>query len=250
MAVETRGIQLAGLVSVLVLGFVAPAIGQDRGFLLVNGGFLAPASGTLRDVATPRQNAEDGSLSTTYVVDGGVAFDVAGGARIWRQLGVGVGVTRFSQTSATSVSAEIPHPFFFGRNRAVSGAATGLKREELAVHLQIRGTVPAGERFQFSVFGGPSFFQVKQGVVTGVQITETYPYDVAAFASAQTIGASESVVGFNAGADIAFFFVRQVGVGFTAQFSRGNVKLPAAEGGTIEATVGGTQVGAGLRLRF
>ena len=55
---------------------------------------------------------------------------------------------------------------------------------------------------------------------------------------------------FNGGADVAFFFTRQVGVGGTLQFAGVTVQVPGALGSTREVKVGGGRAGGGLRLRF
>lgn len=100
------------------------------------------------------------------------------------------------------------------------------------------------------LFGGPSFFQVTQGVATDFTYLDSYPYDSASFDAAVTTTAKQSKVGFNAGGDVAFFFSRQVGVGFTAQFAGATVNLPSVSGGTTNVKAGGLQAGGGLRLRF
>jgi len=46
--------------------------------------------------------------------------------------------------------------------------------------------------------GGPSWFSVGQDLVSDVTVTQTYPYDTAAFASATAVHRSRSRVGFNA----------------------------------------------------
>ena len=218
-------------------------------FVVVNGGYQLTTN-DFADGAVKRENAEDGRFDTTYVVKGGPAFDVAGGAALWRQLGASVGVSRFTVSTASSLTGTIPHPFFFNRARSVGGDVAGLKREELAVHVQARGIFPVGTRFQVMVFGGPSFFQVKQGVITDYAYDESYPYDDATFRAATTTPAKVSKVGFNAGGDVAFFFTRQLGVGGTVQFAGTSVDLPGALGSTRDVKVGGGQAGAGLRLRF
>jgi len=101
-----------------------------------------------------------------------------------------------------------------------------------------------------TVFGGPSFFKVKQGIVTDFTYTDSYPYDQATFGAATTTAGNGSKIGFNAGGDVAFFFTKQFGIGATMQFARSNVELPAAAGGTQKLHAGGGQAGAGLRLRF
>lgn len=222
---------------------------DSRGFVIVNGGYQLSVN-DFTDGATKRENAEDGRFDSTYVVKGGPSVDVAGGAVLWRGLGVGVGFSRFSVSTPSTVTASIPHPFFFNRARAVSGDATDLKREEVAVHVQMRAVVPVGARLQAMVFGGPSFFRVKQDMVTDVTYTDSYPYDVATFRTATATAGSASKMGFNAGGDLAFFFTRQLGLGATVQFAGTTVEMPAAGGTQRDVKVGGVQAGGGLRLRF
>jgi hypothetical protein len=239
--------------TVLVLANAVATFAQtpvgSRGFVVVNGGYQLTAN-DFEDATTFRANAEDGRLTTDYEVKGGPAFDVAGGARVWRQLAVSVGVARFSRSTPSAVSGTIPHPFFFNRLRSVDGEAAGLTREELAVHMQARVIVPVGARVQLMGFGGPSLFRVTQGVVRDITWTESYPYDVAAFGQAQTTNASGSKLGFNAGADVAFFFTERIGVGATVQVATATVQLSAAAGNARDMKVGGTKAGGGLRLRF
>ncbi len=227
----------------------AQAAPPFRGYVTINGGYQA-TSNDFGDSTTFRANAEDGRLETDYAVQAGPAVDIAGSATVWRQLAIGVGVTRFSRSTPLTINASVPHPFFFNQPRSVTGEVGGLKREELAVHLQARGLIPTRGRLQAMVFGGPSFFRVKQGVISQVVYAETYPYDVASVGQALTTDASESKLGFNVGGDIAYFFTRQVGIGFTAQFAGATVEMPAPDGGTTDVKAGGLQTGGGLRLRF
>ena len=224
-----------------------PAVGKF--FISVNGGYQLTAN-DFSDGAVTSANAEDGRFDSKYAVKSGPAFDLAGGGFLWRRLGVGVGVSRFSVSTPASLSGTVPHPFFFNRPRSISGDAAGLKREELALHVQASGVLPIGDRLQVMVFGGPSFFRVKQGVVTDFTYTDSYPYDQAQFRAAITTGASASKVGFNAGGDFAFFFTRQVGVGAAVQFAATTVELPGAGGASQKVKAGGGKAGAGLRLRF
>jgi hypothetical protein len=216
-------------------------------FVSINGA-VQMATSDFADRLTFTENAEDGRLDTDYLVDGGPAFDIAGGA-FWRDLGIGVGVTRFSRSTPTSVSALVPHPFFFNQNRPVSGSVAGLQRKELAIHVRASRMIPVW-RMQLMAFGGPSFFRVTQGIVTDIDYTEEYPYDAAVFARGATTDAKASKVGFNAGADVAYFFTRQLGVGGVFQFSRATVELAAEGAGSRDVRVGGLQAGGGLRVRF
>lgn len=244
-----RAIALA----LVLLASAAPALAQtpvpERGFIRVNGGYQLTSS-DFTDAGSFPQNAEQARFSTIYTVKNGPAFDIAGGMAIWQRIGFGVGIARISSATAGALTGSVPHPFFFSRDRSVSGAVTGLTREELAVHLQATVIAPIGTRARLMLFGGPSFFQVKQDVVRDFSWTETYPYDVAAFSTAETTRAKASKMGFHAGADVAMFFTRQFGLGATVQFASATVALPGAGGAMLDIMVGGMTAGGGLRLRF
>jgi hypothetical protein len=167
---------------------------------------------------------------------------------VWRNLAVGAGVTRFSKSTLTSVNAQVPHPFYFNQPRSVTGDFGGT-RSELAVHIQLRGVFPLSNRVLFTAFGGPSFFTVKQSIVSDFDYTESYPFDSATFSRAVGGEQSEYKIGINAGADISYFFSRQVGVGFTAQYAGATVEMTVPSG-TADVKAGGGQIGGGLRLRF
>ncbi len=242
-------VPLAVLWIASVQGVMAQTAPPSRGFLVVNGGYQVTAN-DFSDSAVRRENAEDGRIDTKYIVKGGPSFDVAAGGILWGRLGIGVGASRFSVSTPASLAGTVPHPFFFNRLRSVSGEAAGLKREELAINVQVRGVFPVGTKFQAMVFGGPSFFQVKQGVVNDFTYTDSYPYDAATFRAATTTDSSVSKIGFNAGGDLAFFFTRQFGLGATIQFAGTTVQIPAAGGAQQDIKVGGVKAGGGLRLRF
>ena len=220
-----------------------------RGFVSVNGGYQA-SSTDFRDSLAFTEFVEQGGVDSSYTVKAGPQLDIAGGARLWRSLGVGVGITRFSKSGTADVAGKIPHPFFFNQPRSVEGQATGLEREELAVHIQAMALVPASGNVSLAVFAGPSFFKVTQGLVRKLQYSHQYPYDSATFSGVETGTPSESKIGFNVGADVGYFFARNVGVGGVLRFSRASMDFTSTDGDTLAVDAGGMQAGAGLRLRF
>ena len=222
---------------------------RDRIFISVDGVFQTTAT-DFTNTVTLRRNVEDSSFSTSYDEKSGPAFNVSGAGLVWRTIAIGVGVSRFSHGVPGAFTASVPHPFFFNQARQVSGTINST-REELAVHVNARALLPLkSRRMQAMVFGGPSFFNVKQDLVSDFEITETYPYDTATFSRGVTTTASKSKVAFNAGADLAYFFTRQMGVGGTALYAGTTIPLDSAGGNTVDVKVGGFQVGGGLRLRF
>ena len=241
---------IAIIVDASVIAQPAAAQTTDRIFVSVDGVYQAGTK-DFNDGASFPLYAETATFTTGYHVKPGPAFNIAGSGRVMRQLAVGIAVSRFSRETPIAVSASLPHPFFFNRARSLSADVTGMYREERAVHVQLRVLLPSqSPHFQAAVFGGPSFYTVTQDVLNQVGYTEAYPYDSVTATNGQSSNVSTSKVGFNAGADIAYFFTRQVGVGGTAQYAGTTIELDSAGGDKVDAKVGGFQVGGGLRLRF
>ena len=238
------------IVLALVVGST-PTWAQSHGFVSVNGGYR-PAATAFSDTVRITQNVEPGAIDTAYRVKAAPEFDVAGGVRVWRQLALAVDVASFGKTASGTVTAQIPHPLYFGRPRTVGGNAPGLTRQETAVHAQLVWMVPIGspgDRWRFSVAGGPSFFSLRQNVVQDVTVTEAYPFDTATLATVVSQRVTKSRVGFNVGADLSYMLSANVGVGTTVMFSRARVSLPST-GHDLTVDAGGAHVGAGLRFRF
>jgi hypothetical protein len=246
--------RIGHVVAIAVFGTLFPgsALAQApplRGFISLNGGYRIASIG-FQDTATFQEHAEDGRFDTEYTIEAGPTFDVAGGAILGRHIGAGVGVVRFARSTTATVNASIPHPFFFSRSRSASGDVPGLQRQELAVHLQARVIVPLGRRLEATVTGGPSFFRIEQDLVNDFTYAEQYPYDAATFLDGVVGTAEGSTIGVNAGADVSFFFTRQVGIGVNVQYSTATISVASPGGGSIALKAGGVQSGGGLRLRF
>lgn len=237
-----------------IVALAAPAAARAQtgvdafhGFVSVNGGYQMTAN-DFSDGAVFHENSEDGRFDAAYGVPTGRTFAVSGGGRVWRWLGVGAGFSRFSQSTTATLTGSVPHPFFFNRPRAFGSDITGLKREELALNLQLRAVVPV-KQVEVSVFGGPSLLRVKQAAVTSISYRDQYPYEeVLVGAQQTTIDASGS--GFNAGIDVAVFFARQIGIGLSVQYAGATLNLPSSGQGLTQIKAGGIQTGGGLRLRF
>jgi opacity protein-like surface antigen len=218
-------------------------------YITANGGFQ-PTKNDFDDGATLRVNAENGRFDIDYTVKSGPAFDIGGGITLWRRLGLGVAWSQFSNDTPATLTASIPHPFFFSTPRTLTASLDGLRRKEQAVHVEVRGIAPVGKRLQVSVFGGPSFFDVTQDVVDAFTYDETYPFDTVSFRSATTRSEKVSKVGFNVGGDVSVFVTRILGVGASARFATTTVSMTGANGNAVDVKAGGLQVGGGLRLRF
>ena len=222
---------------------------RTRGYLTLGGGYQTTQN-NFSEGAVKRINAEDGRYDTSYAVSGGPSIEVAAGFTLWKAVGLRVGVGRFSASTDAKVQAAVPHPFFFSKPRGVSGAASGLKREELALSLHVGGLIPVSSRAMITVFAGPTWLQVKQGMVTDFTYTESYPYDTAAFGTTVTSDKSGSAIGFGGGAGLGFFFTKAIGLAVSAQYAQGDVPLSGGGGTTPSVKAGGVKAGFGVVIRY
>jgi len=240
---------LTTLAWLVVLASGSAAAEPIGGFVGVNAGLQFGSKGFPHSVAFDHAlfGPEQGQLQARHPGGGGGLFDFTATAPMVGQFGVGAGVSIFSRPETVSFSARLPHPLHFDRFRQVEGTHGGIRREETAVHLHARWTVPAGEAVEIALFGGPTFFRVSQEFLTGVDFTQEYPYDTVMLGLSTAQKHEGSAIGFHAGVDIAFYFSRFVGVGGLIRFSRAGVDL-ADRGNPV--TAGGVHTAAGLRLRF
>ena len=253
--------------AVLILTGVAPShaqqpAGNPRAFISINAGLHAltgsfsesvvfpESGGVYREVLSAAAAQEQARLESAYRYRSGPLFDVSGGVRVAPYFALGAGVSWFSAEETAGVSAQAPHPLFFNRNRSISGVSPPLARSETSVHLQVLVVVPATSSLTVMGFAGPTFFNVEQQLVTDVNFTHAYPFDTATFSSAVASRKSGSTIGFNVGADIAWYFTDRLGIGWFTRYSRGALELPSAGNGTLEIRPGGLHTAGGLRLRF
>jgi hypothetical protein len=213
------------------------------------GGGVQPASSKFDDAFDVPLHAETERVTVGYPVSGGTVISVRGGYRLWKRFTVGAGVSRYSRRAAATVHAQLPHPFFDDRFREVEGTTSAL-RGETAAHLLVGWMMPITNRIRVIFTAGPSFLNVEQTLVTGVQFAETYPYDTAEFTDATTRRSTRGAAGFNAGADVMWMFTPRIGAGVLVQATRARVRVDAGDGRTIAVDAGGAQAAAGIRVVF
>lgn len=191
---------------------------------------------------------ENEHISTAYPGSSGLFVSFDAHYRIWKQMTVGVGVSAFSHTGDASVNARVPHPFFDNQFRAIDGTAS-TKRQETSVYPTVGWLVPMASHVQLALSAGPSIMSVTQQFVTAVRFSETYPYDTALFTSADVAESSHTAVGVYVGADVAWMFSKNVGVGGIVQFTRATVKEKVGDR-SVSIDAGGVQAGGGVRFVF
>ena len=236
----------AGLLCVAMCAAFAPRAGAqmtwtDKGFANLTGG-VQVGSHTLDTNRTFDLYDEQGTVSSSQRVKSGGLFDLSAGYKVWKNLAIGGGYSWTSSKADATVVSSVPDPLFFDRPRSVGSTASGLKHTENVVNLMAVWMVPVTDEIDVGVSAGPSFFSVKQDIPGSVTATEPGPTVTVA-----TDRASKTTVGVNFGIDVAYLLNKRFGVGGLARYTWGAVDLA---GGTDKLTVGGFQIGGGLRVRF
>jgi hypothetical protein len=221
----------------------------DNGYFSFGGVYQASETAFSEELH-PTINQETAAVGTGYRVEPGPAVDITAGGRLTGNLGMGFGFSYFRRTGAAGIAGSLPHPFFFGQPRAVTGEAGELTRDERAFHVNAMWLVPVSDRFQVALFAGPSYITVIHQSVTGLSYEDVYPYDEARFTGVETRDRRGSALGFHAGLDVSFYFGRYLGVGAIVRLTRADVELDADAGAPVPVRAGGTQAGAGFRVRF
>lgn len=247
--------RVLGFVFVLSAAAVADARAQggpweDMVFININGA----AQNQSREFETANQFTlydEPATITTSQKVGGGGLFDIGGGVRVWGNLAVGIAVSRFSDKGAAEISATLPNPLFIDLPRTATASAPDLEHSENAVHLQVLWFLPLTDKIDVAFSAGPSFFRVRQGLVSDVQTTEgAFPFTTVTISGVSTTEAKANATGYNVGVDATYMVTDRVGGGFFVRYTGASVNLPLQGGDELPLDVGGTQVGGGLRVRF
>jgi Outer membrane protein beta-barrel domain len=210
-------------------------------FIDINGGYQA-ASHDFTATSTPTIYDEQARIVTSQKVGGGGLFDIAAGYRVWHDIAVSLGFTYAGNKSDAQVAASIPNPVFFDQPVTRTLTAPGLKHTEDTINLDLVWSSPINDRMDAALSFGPSFIHVKQDVVTSVNVVNG-TQDVS---GPVTESQSKTAVGFNIGGDFTYLLQPRVGVGAMARYVYGKTDLTSVNG----LTLGGFQIGGGVRLRF
>jgi hypothetical protein len=211
------------------------------GFVNLNFG-AQPSS---RDVGTSGSfplYMENATVTTSQENGGGALFDISGGYKIRPSFGVGLGFTNFSNTSDATVTASIPDPLVFERPLTATQTVSDLEHSERGIHIQAMWFVPVTDKIDVALSVGPTWILVKQDLVTSITVppgTQT--------ANPVVTNEEATGVGINIGIDGTYLVTRNFGAGLFMRYAGASVDL----GETVQdLSVGGFQIGGGVRVRF
>jgi len=229
------------------------ALLRDRVSIHANAAFLQVyPHDQVRQSMNFRAYFEDATLRTQQDVEGGAMAEVGGSVRVWRQLGLGATYSHFNGSNEVRVEGAIPHPLEFSQLRGIELAGVNLQHRQRATHLFAGWTVPLpfDERLSVTVFGGPSLFSLRQGLVTHAVIRERGNPFTSVDVEIGTSDYIQNGVGVNVGSDVVFMPTTSFGIGFIFRYTKVSIDLPSTFGQTLSMSIGGFQTGGGLRFRF
>ena len=245
--------RLALVVGFAIVAFAVPAAAQTRSSewfrLVIDGGAIVNPQSFSQDF-TVTKNAESTPVTVDMKPGGGGFIEAGARVRVTRSLWVGAVGFASSGTADGTLTAQVPHPFYFNRRRDISGDMTSLSHSESGAHVDLAYAIQAGGSPEIQIFGGPSYFSVKQTLVTDFTYTDSYPYDTARFESAITSEATGAAFGFNVGGEVTWRLGRSLLVGGLVRYSLANVTLSPSAGNDVDMQAGGIDIGAAVRVGF
>lgn len=238
-----------GLVQPSTAGQPRPAapirVERERGYFWLSG-TLQNETTAFTTTTSIAQNGATATVTTDYEGVQPIVADIAIGQHLWNGLGFQLAATWAGQITDANVSASVPLPVPGAPLRSVSGRASAVKRQELGVHIDASFAVPVTRSVaQVVVFAGPSFFRVKQGLVTGVVVNDTPPAE-----SITVVESTKQHLGYNAGVEVSVRLHKALGIGGIVRYSKADVPFSPAPGVDVTIKAGGVQAGAGLHFRF
>ena len=191
---------------------------------------------------------EQATRDAAYQVTPGVAFDGGGGIGLSRRLELTATVSWRTRTDSVTVTEQVPHPILYHQNRTLT-TETAARRQEAGAHLRFAVVLGSLPRIHVVAGGGPSVFFVRQPIVSNVAYQETYPYDQIVSQHVDTTTLSKFNVGFNGQADVVVPVTRRLSWQTSVRYSQGLLKTKTGNG-EFTLSVGGNEIGSGLRVMF
>jgi len=214
----------------------------NKGFFNVNLGGQMPSQ-TLTAVTTPEIYGEQARFASAQDVGSGLFFEIAAGYKVWRNLTVGAGFTRVGSSDDLTVDAEIPDPVFFDAHRNITFTLPDAGHSQVAINLTGTWMMPVTDKVDVGFLFGPTIFFVGQDLPGETQVAEPGPTVV----SSELISEEKGGFGIHFGVDVTYLVTPRIGVGGLARYTWGSSDIAGAE---ESLTVGGFQIGGGLRYRF
>jgi hypothetical protein len=180
-------------------------------------------------------------------ISGGPLWDGFVAVKPWRYLAVGAGYSRIRSRDFDQYVASIPVPVPGNLPVTIRAITGALHHQENIAYVSALWMKPVTQKFSLALSAGPAFFTVKQDVPTSANVS-VIPVPPGRVISGLNLSTrDESGVGYHAAMDLDYMFTKVLGGGLLMRYIGGSVDLPDS---ATSMSVGGLQIGAGIRARF
>jgi hypothetical protein len=246
---------VASALLICLVSFAVEAGAQPQPFdgkliVGVNVGIQVGDNDLSRHVTEPLYD-EQSEVDVNQTINNGAFFEFGGAWKVRPSYGVGVMYSILTNKGEGTISGQLPHPQFFDQPRSFSADVDDLKHTEHAVHFQAVYFIPFTTKVDFTVSGGPSLFNVTQGLIRSVQFSEVPPaFTTVNIDSIDVVELRDSGWGFNLGADMIYAVTPRIGVAALIRYTHGNIEYNLSDSQTADVKAGGFQLGGGIRMKF
>lgn len=212
----------------------------DKGYVSVTAGGQF-GSHDITTSSTFDLYGEQATTASSQTITGGAMVDFGGAYRVWgNNLLAGASFSHASSQSNVAINASIPDPVVFGRARNVTSQVNGADHDENVLHLAAIYMIPVAAKLDIGVFGGPSIFWLSQDVVETLTVTEPGPS-----VTGPLVRVKKTTGGINLGVDAQYLVWQKIAIGGMARYTWGSATVAGSK-----LTIGGFQLGGGVRYRF
>ncbi len=215
---------------------------NDKGFVNVSAGGQF-GSQSISTAFSFSLYDEIGSVTTTRQIKGGTFIDLTAGLRVSGQWGVGFNFYQRSATSNATVTASVPDPILFDAPRTVNSSVPDMAHKETWIAVLFVYVIPVSDKIDLMILGGPAVTRLNHQLASSATVTEP--------ASGPKIDIGLTAIHHNywnyqVGADLRYMVTDRIGVGGFVRFGEQKANVSKS----VKVTLGGTQVGVGLRVKF
>ena len=237
---------------------------SDYGYVYLNGGVQVGSRSFTRTFSADLYD-ESALFNVSQSSATGGFIDVGGAIRLWNSLGLGIGITTFAASNTVNISGLVPHPLFYNSPRTVAMShddwlymnESDLIHRQVSAHIAAVYVIPISDHINLSVSGGPSVIRVTQDFADGITFAnESYPADGIVPTKLLTESKRATGLGFHTGFDVSYMLTERLGAGVSFRYTTTTTDFAVAtsteKSGTtlLSLNAGGTQIGAGLRVKF
>ena len=219
-----------------------PRAWTDKAFVNFGVGTQFNSQTVTADFSYPLYD-EIGTAQVSHPIKNGAIFDATGGVRIGKRWGAALNLFGRSGSAPGTVTASVPDPVLFDHPRLVTSTLPKMTHHEFWIAPLFVYVLPLKEKVDLMVMVGPALAKLTHDLATSVAITE------GATAPSVAVGVTtlhHSYITFEVGADVRYLLTKNVGVG--GFFRYGGTKANVSS--TLKVTLGGVQVGGGIRVRY